>query len=143
MKPEHVNILGIEYAIQYCDKPSDVDINHYASLWGQIDHWTRSIRIYDLGRSEADQMQTLLHEVLHGIGSLLHIPELQTDKNELVDLIALGLLDVFTRNGWLNNAAENGQLREKLAAVIGERDAYLQRLVELGGELPDFGEEKE
>jgi len=54
MKPNKVNILGIEYSITYLDKPSDVDIYKRESLWGQIDYWTRTIRIYDNGRPEED-----------------------------------------------------------------------------------------
>jgi hypothetical protein len=104
MKPNKVNILGIEYKITYCDKPSDVDIYEHHSLWGQIDLWSRTIRIYDNGRPIADIWQTMLHEIIHGIAAQLHIKGLECDSEtdeDAVDTLALALLDVFMRNGWL------------------------------------------
>ena len=101
-KPDKVNILGIAYSIEYVDNPSDVDINKRKSLWGQIDYWTRTIRIYDDGvRPIEDTWQTILHEVLHGIASSLNLKVLEDDKgHETIDLLALALTDVFFRNGW-------------------------------------------
>jgi len=101
-KPKGVNILGIGYTIEYCDKPSDVDLHRYTSLWGQIDYWTRSIRVYDNGRTAVDIWQTILHEIIHGIANDLHMAELEgKDHETTVDVLALALIDVFTRNGWL------------------------------------------
>ena len=44
MKPTNVNILGVDYTIEYTDRPSDVDMYKRESLWGQVDFWTRTIR---------------------------------------------------------------------------------------------------
>ena len=44
--PNKVNILGVEYKIFYFDKPSEVYIYKRESFWGQIDYWTRTIRVY-------------------------------------------------------------------------------------------------
>jgi hypothetical protein len=102
MKPDKVNILGVEYKIIYCDKPSDVDIFKRNSLWGQLDCWTRTIRIYDSDRPAEDIWQCIFHEVLHGISELLHLQCLGDENNhEELDLLALALADVLFRNEWM------------------------------------------
>jgi hypothetical protein len=102
-KPTNVNILGIDYGVNYVDKPSDVDIFMRASLWGQVDFWTRSIRIYGKDRQDDDTFKTLLHEVIHAIVDQLHIDVIRDSEKEeeIVSLLALGLADVLTRNDWL------------------------------------------
>jgi len=109
MKPASVNILGKTYSITYVDKPSDVDIHGYTSLWGQIDYWTRTIRIYDNGRSCEDIWHSIMHETLHGITNALNMDVLEgKDCEDDVDLLALALVDVFFRNGWLLESTRNG-----------------------------------
>ena len=100
--PTSVNILGIIYTVEYHDKPSEVDIFKRKSLWGQIDYWTRTIRIYDNGGPAQDVWQTIIHEVLHGILTMLHLDKLYTeDAHDEMGSLALALADVFIRNGWL------------------------------------------
>lgn len=100
-RPEEVNILGKSYAISYLDKPSDVDLYQRKSLWGEIDYWTRSIRIYDNGRADEDIWHTIIHEVIHGITAGLNLTELDKSTNhEEIDVLALALVDVLSRNGW-------------------------------------------
>lgn len=105
MRPKKVNILGKEYRIIYCKKPSDVDIHQRESLWGQIDYWTRTIRIFDDGkRTETDIFHTVIHEILHGIISDLNLSSLDTGnkkQHDEIDSLALALADIFTRNKWL------------------------------------------
>lgn len=102
MKPNSVNILGITYSIEYVDKPSDVDIYKRESMWGQIDYWTRSIRIYANGLSEEDIFSTILHEVLHGVADAFKLTVLQdSDNHDELGLLSLALTDVFYRNGWI------------------------------------------
>jgi hypothetical protein len=104
-KPTTVNILGKEYQIFYVDNPAEVDIYKRESLWGQIDYWTRTIRIYDNGSQDGDIWHNLWHEILHGIIDALHITDISSlgkDKeNEIVDLLALGIMDVISRNYWM------------------------------------------
>jgi len=101
-KPNSVNILGINYTIQYVANPAEVDMYKRESLWGQIDFWTRSIRIYDNGRSMEDILQTIFHEVIHGIVCDLHMKAFNSNTDhEEIDLLALGLTDVLVRNGWI------------------------------------------
>lgn len=105
-KPAEINILGINYKVEYVDNPSDVDIYKRESLWGQIDYWTRTIRIYDNGRCAQDIWNSILHEVLHGIETRLHLKCFKSENRERgheeLDIIANTLLDVMVRNGWLD-----------------------------------------
>lgn len=102
-KPQTVNILGKPYTITYVDNPAEVDLYRRQALWGQIDYWTRTIRVYDNQRTAADVWETILHEVLHGIASELDIKALKGDDCEhIIGLLALALADVFLRNGWVD-----------------------------------------
>jgi hypothetical protein len=102
MRPTTINILGIDYAVTYCANPVDVDIQKRETCWGQIDFWTRTIRIFDDGnRPEGDVFQAILHEVLHGISDSLHLI-LEKDKYHTdLDRLALALADVLVRNEWV------------------------------------------
>jgi len=102
MRPSKVNILGIQYEIEYVDKPSEVDIFKREALWGQIDYWTRSIRIYDNGRTDEDIWQSLFHEILHGIAEGLKLKSLTNEDNHNdLDVLALAIVDVLFRNDWI------------------------------------------
>ena len=101
MRPESVNILGTKYTITYCDKPSEVDIFKRESCWGQIDYWTQTIRIYDNGSGEERVWQTLIHEVIHGIAGPLKLKINDTERHDELDILAISLYDVLSRNGWL------------------------------------------
>lgn len=52
--PEIINVLGTEYKITYTDNTSEVDIYKRESLWGQVDYWTRTIRVYNNDRNSSD-----------------------------------------------------------------------------------------
>jgi hypothetical protein len=100
--PKAVNILGVEYTITYVDNPAEVDMYKRDSLWGQIDYWTRTIRIYAKDRTPSDIWESLLHEVLHGIGVSLHMKILEDkDNHDQLDILALALTDTLFRNGWV------------------------------------------
>lgn len=100
--PKDVNILGTKYNIVYCDKPCDVDAFQREALWGQIDYWTRTIRIYIANRGGDDVWKTIFHEVIHGITNELKIDFCkQNDTEKVTDLLATGFYDVITRNGWM------------------------------------------
>lgn len=100
--PSSVKIFDVVYEIEYVEKPSDVDIYKRQSLWGQIDYWTRTIRIYKNDRQDSDVMQTLWHEVIHGIAMALHIDEDVSDEGNIVDLLATGINNVVVDNNWVN-----------------------------------------
>jgi len=100
--PESVNILGCRYSIEYVDRPSDVDIFKRKSLWGQIDYWTRTIRVYANDRCAEDVWETIIHEVIHGIASALNIDRLEgSDAEDDVDILSVALTDTLVRNGWM------------------------------------------
>lgn len=101
--PDTINVLGKNYKITYVDKPSDVDIFKRNSLWGQIDPWTRTIRLYKGNEFSKDEVfQSLIHEIIHAIVSELYIHPLinddKTHKEEPIDLLALAFADILKRN---------------------------------------------
>ena len=100
--PSSVKIFDVVYEIEYVEKPSDVDIYKRQSLWGQIDYWTRTIRVYRNDRQDSDVMQTLWHEVIHGIAMALHIDDDVSDEDNIVDLLATGINNVVVDNDWVN-----------------------------------------
>ena len=103
MKIKSINILGREYKIVYCKKPSDVDWRGRESLWGQIDYWKRVMRIYENDRSKLDIFETILHETLHSIETDLNLKAFDGDKgHEELEVLALALADTLTRNGLIN-----------------------------------------
>ena len=105
-RPTRVNVLGIEYSIEYKDKPSEVDIFKRESCWGQLDHWGRSIRVFDAGnRSAVDLLGVIVHELLHAMEEELHLGvfDPKDDKeHKALDLLAKALIDSFVRSGWID-----------------------------------------
>ena len=97
MKPKTINIMGLTYEVKYVDRPSEVDIHERKSIWGQIDYWTRTIRIYQKGRSRNDIFATLLHEILEGLKQELDLKSLKKHHDELTRL-SVGLADTLIRN---------------------------------------------
>jgi predicted Zn-dependent protease with MMP-like domain len=103
-KPESLVILGTTYKITYCDNPSEVDLYKRESLWGQVDYWTRTIRIYDNNRNIEDIWHSIIHEMLHVFGQGLKLDSLDKGdvkddkKHEELDMIALALADTLFRN---------------------------------------------
>lgn len=61
MIPETVNICGIPHKVILCEDKFDLDLH-----LGQITYANAEIRI-NKNASEEMQMQTLFHEMLHGI----------------------------------------------------------------------------
>lgn len=98
MKPIKIEILCRTYTIEYVNNPADVDMYKRESLWGQIDFWTRTIRIYDNNRTASDIFETLLHEIIEGLQSDLGIKSLRDHHDDLA-LLAVGLTDTLLRNG--------------------------------------------
>ena len=106
-KPESLNILGITYRIIYFDSPVEVDLLKRESLWGLVDYWDRTIRIYDNGRKPEDIWEVILHEVLHAIGNQLKLQILDCGddkdehKHDELDILAMALFDTLSRNNLL------------------------------------------
>jgi len=103
--PQSLNILGKEYSIVYLDRPADVDPSGQSVLWGHVDYWSRSIRIYH-GHT-ADVWHSLLHEILHAIAEDLSLPALSKEKHHAeLDQLALALADLLLRNELLAQGVE-------------------------------------
>ncbi|MCC6454189.1 MAG: hypothetical protein IT328_04550 [Caldilineaceae bacterium] len=104
--PESVKIADLVYKITYVDNASEVDIHRRQSLWGQIDYWTRTIRVYKAERDHADVMQTVWHEVVHGICDKFHIDVSEGDlgsQEKPLDLLATAINLVLQDNPGLRN----------------------------------------
>lgn len=102
MKPEEINILGKVYKIKYCDNPVDVDILKRKPLWGSVDFWTLTIRVYDNNTSIENIWDTIIHETIHVIAEELNLKKLTGEDDESEDtvgLLAMGLADTLFRNG--------------------------------------------
>lgn len=100
MRPDSVNIFGKRYTITYHDRPSDVDHDGRKAVWGQLDHWKHSIRVYAPPEFENGEIwDTILHEVLHALTFELKL-EIKDDEN-IIGLLAMGLADVLHRNKWM------------------------------------------
>ena len=115
--PKKVIIEGIEFKITYTDNPSEVDSEKRESLWGQIDYWNHTIKIYDKNSPPGRITELILHEILHGIAYLGSIECLE-DKDNHGDLTKLGvvLADTLVRNGWLR-IIKTDEYLEKLADI--------------------------
>lgn len=102
--PNKIKIMSKTYTIKYHKNPSEVDIHNRESLWGQVDFWSQSIRIYKGENKEDDIWHTILHEILHVISNELHIEVSESgklnskDNEKVIDLLSLGLLSVLKEN---------------------------------------------
>jgi hypothetical protein len=102
-KPSKINILGRDFDVNYLATPKDVDSDGKDDLLGQTLHNKSELRI--LGTlKQYDSAQTLLHEIIHVINEDLKLglyPKYGKNWENIVDLLAIGILDTFSRNGWL------------------------------------------
>jgi len=111
--PKEIKILGIPYKVKYCNNPSNVDIHKRESLWGQIDFWTKTIRIYGDDCYES-MWQTIWHEIIHGIIYTLKIKfNDDRDEEEVVDLLATGINDIILNYFKFKGNERNGKLSKK------------------------------
>ncbi len=100
--PTQIKLFDVVYQIEYVDNPSDVDMFKRDSLWGQLDYWTRTIRVYKNDRQRSDIWQTIWHELLHAICTKLIIETEQGKLNnneKVIDLLATGINSILMNNG--------------------------------------------
>lgn len=64
---------------------------------GQIDFWTRTIRIYKNDRTPEDCWQTIWHEVIHGICEKMGMYDLNMDEDK-INKLATGLSTIIVDN---------------------------------------------
>lgn len=86
--PEKVTLCGIPYRVVLCDDSFDIDLH-----MGQIKYGKGEIRISNQVTQEL-QMQTLFHEMLHGMLFLIGRNEEAADEN-LVQSLANAMYQTF------------------------------------------------
>ncbi len=106
--PTRVKIFDIEYTLEYVDKPSDVDLEGREGMWGQVDYWTRSIRILSPpGFQPADIWHSIWHEILHALANHLKITVAAgrlTEDEGAINLLAIGINTIIRDNEWMGRA---------------------------------------
>lgn len=110
--PDKLNIAGIEYPVKYVALDQEVDSEIAEQAQGQITYCPRAIRVMagcpTRHRRLEDIMETLLHEILHGVfeAAPLLVGEIFGDKEGLArepvitELCRL-LCDTLNRNNLL------------------------------------------
>lgn len=105
--PKKLNIMGKIYKVQYVHDMVQVDVDKRCALWGQVDYYSRTIRIWKGNkkwpRQKADMLETLLHEIIHALLQdnklVMNLIKLEDkNKEEFVDNMANLLSDTLLRN---------------------------------------------
>lgn len=91
--PKKIIIFGVEWKIKIENASSNVDVDKRSSLWGQTDHWNRTIRIHK--RSESAMTTTFFHELLHTLFTKTNYEKHSEDE---VEYLAKSLSDTLSRN---------------------------------------------
>lgn len=105
--PKKLNIMGKNYKVEYVDKMTDVDVDKRKAIWGQVDYWSRTIRIWKgdkkWQRQKNDLWETIIHEIIHAIlednkvlKDLIKLND--THKEKFVDNLAVLITDTLLRN---------------------------------------------
>jgi hypothetical protein len=102
-KPESLNICGIPYRVEYCDRTVDVDPESEHGYWGQIKYKEQLIRVYDNNCAIEFVWNNIMHEVLHGIGEAVNLEILKGEdgdnkKHNELDALARALTNFLFRN---------------------------------------------
>lgn len=93
--PEKIIISGIEYETVLTDKPI-FHINTRA--YGQIDFENKKILIDKTLQEKQGHLQTLLHEIIHGIVEDRELDFIKDSEETIVDQLAKGLYQVIKDN---------------------------------------------
>ncbi|BDR81030.1 hypothetical protein [Clostridium tetani] len=99
--PEKIIISGMEYEVILTDRPI-LHINTRA--YGQIDFENKKILIDKTLREKQGNVQTLLHEIIHGIVEDRELDFAKDSEETIVDQLAKGLYQVIKDNSKLFNA---------------------------------------
>ena len=89
MIPPEVKICGITHAVRVCEDCFNADASHF----GEIEYAKCEIRI-NRNMPEEMQMQTLIHEMLHGMLVMIGQSELSQDE-QLVQSLAMAINQSF------------------------------------------------
>jgi len=100
LKFKKIQICNRTFDVTYVDTMSKVDSAQIEDLYGTFDTIMKEIRVFD-GCDEEDQLDTLLHEIIHGVCLATKI-NLEEDQ---VILLTSVLADTLTRNGIIDTKA--------------------------------------
>ena len=89
MIPKNVNICGIPHTVKICEDSFNSDTVHF----GQINYAKAEIRING-GTTQELQMQTLFHEILHGMLVLIGRNS-EAEDEQLVQALAAAMYQSF------------------------------------------------
>ena len=89
MIPASINICGVPYGVMVCPDVFDTDTQHL----GEIEYKRCEIRIA-ADMPEAMQMQTLIHEWVHGALFAIGYDELRSDE-KFVQNLAMAIRQTF------------------------------------------------
>ena len=95
--PKTIKILDTTYKIEYVNNLIDVDSNKRQALFGQVDIWERTIRIYKNNRTIEDIWAVIWHEVMHCICEKMGMRDLIMDEDKIQKL-AIGLNTIIVDN---------------------------------------------
>ena len=95
MIPALVRISGVDYEVHLTESPVIVDGRQ---CFGSIEYEQNRINIDVSIGSVERHMQTLIHEILHGIGRDRDIDFGNADEEEIVEAFARGLYQVIADN---------------------------------------------
>ena len=100
--PNSINIFSVIYDVSYHLITTEVDSGKKKSLFGQVDYWDRTIRIYYKDRTIEDVFMTLLHEILHVVDDDLEMGLFEGEYREKkINILTTALFDTLKRNNWL------------------------------------------
>jgi len=99
IRPKTISILGKNFKIVYVKHPKDVNLNDPdAEDWGRIIFSKREIRVYDGEEvAESDVLDTVIHEITHGICSELGIDLSEKDTQAFASVFT----DTMIRNKYI------------------------------------------
>ena len=111
-KPKSINVMGVNYELEYVDNMIDADIDRRHELLGQIDYITRTIRLYTKNekktKGDGYTFHLVMHEMLHAIAVNAGITPLMGDDGErYIDIMGTVLADSLVRNGMVSTKWEN------------------------------------
>ena len=94
MLPDKINICGIPYAIIACPDRFNSDCVHFGEIkWKQNEIWIAEDVAEDL------QIQTLIHEWVHGVLFNTGFPEDVRQNEQLVQCLAMAIYQTFQIKG--------------------------------------------
>lgn len=91
MIPKVINICGVPHAVKLCKDTFNSDCIHF----GEINYKNCEILLAD-DVAEELQMQTLIHEWLHGVLFMTGFPNDYRGDERLVQSLAMAIYQTFT-----------------------------------------------